>query len=855
MIDVTLRGLLSRKLRTVLTIIAIVLGVSMISGTYMLTDTLNTAFNQIFQTADRNIDAVVVPTSAVGGSTSRQAPPAPLPASLLAVVQHTPGVAQAEGEIAASAMIYDLNGNSIGAIGGAPTLLFSVASPRFRSTTLVSGHWPHGNQLVIDTATFAKHHLHLGQAIKVVAAGPAARVTISGTTRFGKTGNLGGADTIDLPLPVAQRITDQAGKYDQISVATAKGVTPSELVQRIRARIPPSLRGRTKVETGVQSAKSLSNSISQGLSFLTIALLVFGGIAVFVGAFIIFNTFSITIAQRVREIALLRTLGATRAQVLRSVLLEAFLVGVASSLIGLVAGIGLAQLLHLAFKAFGADLPTAGLVLQTRTVIVAMLVGVVVTMVAGFFPALRATRIPPIAALREGAELPRSRFARWAPWIAGIIGTLGVLILGAGVFGSFAGAGTRLAVIGVGAALFFLGVAMVSSTLIRPMASILGWPIERMTNVTGRLARDNAARNPTRTAVTAAALMIGLGLVSFVTIFAAELRTSADLAVNREIAGIYSIYSDQGAYIPHGVAGAVARIPGVGAVSAVNGDVARVDGSVINVDGVQPSSIQRIYHFQWKQGTDAAVRGLGPTGALISDTFASAHKLSIGSTLLVTTTTNKHLTFRVAGIYKASQILTDVTLRYDTVRADWGQHLDDIVSANPLPGTNQQVVQRKIAVLLKSQFPVAAVHSQQQIKQNSEKSVNQLLTLIYVLLAMSVLVSLFGIVNTLVLSVYERTREIGMLRAIGTTRGQIRWMVRWESVITAVIGAVLGLIVGIVLAVIVTEALTTQGIVFTLPIGSLLIWVVFAVIFGIIAAAFPARRAARLDILQAIAYE
>jgi putative ABC transport system permease protein len=396
---------------------------------------------------------------------------------------------------------------------------------------------------------------------------------------------------------------------------------------------------------------------------------------------------------------------------------------------------------------------------------------------------------------------------------------------------------------------------MVSPRLIGPLAVGLGWPIERLTNVTGRLARENVARNPTRTAVTAAALMIGLALVSFVTIFAAELTASADAAVNREIAGTYSIYNDQGQPMPRTVEAAVAHVPGVGAVSALNADVARVNGSVTNVNGVQPASILSVYHFQWKQGTDAAVRGLRSTSALISDTFASGHKLNVGSTLRVTTPTNKHLVFRVAGIYKASQILADVALPYDTVRADWSQKFDQIVSANPKSGVNQKAVQGRIEALLKSQFPVATVHSQQQIKQNSERNVNQLLTLIYVLLAMSVLVSLFGIINTLVLSIYERTREIGMLRAIGTTRTQVRWIVRWESVITAVIGAVLGMIVGIVLAAIVTQGLASQGIVFTLPIGSLLIWVVFAIVFGIVAAAFPARRAARLDILQAIAYE
>ena len=848
-----LRGLLARKLRTALTMIAIVLGVSMISGTYVLTDTINAAFLNIFSTADRRIDAVIVSNAIVSSNFST---PPPFPQSLLRTIQHTDGVALAEGEIGDVAQLYDLSGKSIGASGGAPTLLFSVASPRFRQSTIVQGHWPRGAELVLDKDTFAKHHLRLGQVVKLAAGGPAERMTLVGTTRFGTVGNLGGAATIDMQLAVAQRVSGKIGKLDEIAVAASPGVTPQALVQRLRLRIPADLRNRTKVETGTQNAADSSNAIARALNFLTIALLVFGGIAVFVGAFIIFNTFSITVAQRAREFGLLRTLGSTRAQVLTSVMFEALLIGVVSSLIGLGCGLFLAQGLNAAFKSFGVDLPNAGLVVQTRTVTVALLVGTLVTLLAGFVPAIRATQVPPIAALREGATLPRGRFARFVPFIAAGLTAIGLGLLAWGVLGAVSTTGERLTLIGFGAALLFLGIAMISPQLVRPLASVLGWPIERFTSITGRLARENTVRNPSRTAVTAAALMIGLALVGFVTIFAAELRKSADDAVNREVAGTFSVYNDTGNLMPHSAAAALAGVPGVAAVSALNGDAARIDGAgVTNVNGIQPTSVLQVYRFQWVQGTNTTVRRMGPNDALIGDTFASDHKLTVGSLLHVTTTVGRHDTFRVTGIYKTAQVIAAVVVPYDTFRRDWEQPKDELVSLTLRPGANMASVQHRIDALLKSRYPQVASHSQVQIKQRAESNVNRLLGLIYVLLAMSVLVSLFGIINTLVLSVYERTREIGMLRAIGTTRTQVRWIIRWESVITAVIGAVLGLLLGIVLAALVTQGLSNQGIEFALPIGQLLIWVVFAIVFGIIAAAFPARRAARLDVLGAIAYE
>jgi putative ABC transport system permease protein len=473
-------------------------------------------------------------------------------------------------------------------------------------------------------------------------------------------------------------------------------------------------------------------------------------------------------------------------------------------------------------------------------------------------PAIRATRVPPIAALREGAVLPRSRFARYTPFVAALLTALGILLLVIGIFANISSAGQRLSLIGAGAALLFLGVAMLSPKLVGPLADVIGWPIDRATNITGRLARENAVRNPGRTAVTAAALMIGLALVGFVTIFAAELVKTADDAINRNFAGSFIIATAQRSPIPGGVKTAVAHVPGVGAVSAIKLDAANIQGmGGQTVAGIQPQTIRAIYRFQWKKGSAATLSAMAadPHAALVDDTTAGNSKLHVGSIVHVTTTVGVHDSFTIIGIYKNNVLFSGVGIPYDTFQRDWRQRSDFELFLSAAPGANIAATKARLAAVLKTQFPAAQVQTTADLKKQQQTSLNQLLALIYLLLAMSVFVSLFGIINTLVLSVYERTREIGMLRAIGTTRRQVAWMVRWESVITSVIGAVLGLVLGIVLAMLVTAGLSSQGIEQTIPIGQLLIWVVFAILFGIVAAIFPARRAARLDVLEAVSYE
>jgi putative ABC transport system permease protein len=643
------------------------------------------------------------------------------------------------------------------------------------------------------------------------------------------------------------------GRLDEIAVAAKPDVAESDLVRQIEGILPPG----TQVKTAGEQAQADAAETNEFITFLQGFLLAFGGIALFVGAFVIANSLSITIAQRTRELATLRTLGASRRQVLGSIVVEALVVGTVASVIGLFLGLLLAKGLFRLFDAVGFTLPNTGLVFLGRTVVVALLAGILVTLLASLRPAIRATRVPPIAAVREGATLPPGRFARFRGLGALLTAIAGFAALLYGLFGSGLDTTQILIWMGLGALLIFLGVALFSSRLVRPLAAALGWPAARFGGAAGGLARDNARRNPQRTGSTAAALMIGLALVTLVATLAAGIvQTFRGAVVDlwKDSQSDYGITAQNNfSPIPTAASEAAAKAPGVESVMNVRVGEALVFGAAEAVTAVDPTARENIA-LAWKDGSQDVLANLGSDGAFVDDGFAEDNALSVGSLVAMTFPNGDLDTYTVEGIFDpptGGSPFGSVTIS----SSSWDEHVENPRNLYSFIAMQGDVTEANTAALetALTDFPNAKVQTREEFIDNQISGLSSVLNILYVLLALSIVVSLFGIVNTLVLTVFERTREIGMLRAIGMTRRQIRRMIRHESVITALIGAAIGIVLGIVLAALLIARVDFIDFVF--PTAQVVIFVVAAIVVGIVAAVFPARRAAKLDPLQAISYE
>ena len=843
-----LRGMAKRRLRTLLSAVAVMLGVAMIAGTYVQTDQISSAFVDLQRAANQGSDVVIRPHEEFESGFTM---PDPLDEALVRRVAAVPGVDAVAADLWEGASLI-VDGEKVGS-DFAPNALASVTGPPFDPMEVVGGRTPSGpGEILLDTHTAEKYGIAIGEGVEIATRSGVQPARLVGTYVYGDGLSLGGAIVIAATLEQVQTWSDREGQVSSIMAAGTDGVGAAELRRRIAAVLPAQLDVLTAAADSDKQAAQINDAIG---SFLTPALLALAGAAVLVGAFIIFNTFSITVAQRTQEFALLRSLGATRSQLMTVVAGEAALIGVAASLVGLALGLGFSKLLGALFDAAGIGIPRGDMELAPRTVAISLAVGIGVTMVAAVVPALRATRVAPVLAMQAGSAVPARR-RRWVGWASAATTVLGLAVLIAGLF-SAGSAESRMGSMAGGVVLLFVGIALSARYLVRPIAAVAGWPIERLFHETGRLARENAVREPGRTATTAAALMVGIGLVVFVAVFADGLKSSMRGSFDDRIRAEYVVRSDSMSSADPQTAAAADRvraIQGVRSASAqrfaqvqINQD--ELSAATDMVNGISIATLGDWYAFDWRTGDDGSLDELasGPN-AVVEEQFAETHDIEVGEGFLVTSPSGRRVNVTAVGIYRDPMILQ-------------GFVVDDAMFDRIAPSADPWLVwvrsddgaelHAQLNTVV-AEFSGLKAQTRGGYEDDASGQLDQMVYLLYALLAMSVVISLFGIANALFLSIHERTREFGLLRALGTTREQVRRLVRYESVITAVIGGLLGIGIGLLFAFLMTSALSDLGLGFSVPLVQLAGFLVLAIVVGILGAVVPARRGARIDILRAL---
>ncbi len=849
MVRMALRGLLARKLRTALTGFAVVIGVAFVSGTFVFTDTINESFTDLFERVSKGVDVNVTANNPVEGDFGGRIQP--LPEGTLDKVEAAPGVEAAAPRFETVVSIFDEQRERLGG-DGPPSIVFSANEERFDPQTYVEGGPARdAGQVTLDEATADREGFEVGDTILIGGRQPATEYEISGITNVGDQKSIG-IQSLSMPLEEVQKIAQEPGAVSEVVVAAEGGTSPEQL----KAAIAGALGDTAVVRTGKEQADESASDITDSLGFLKIGLLVFAGVAVLVGGFLIFNTFAVTVAQRSREFALLRTLGASRRQVLNSVIAETLVIGFLASVAGILAGLLLAPALRSLLASFGIELPSTGTVIAPRTVIVGLLVGMIATLVSGLVPARRATQVEPVEAMRDAVLPGAKRVSRKRLVVSGGVIGLGLAALLLGLFGGASGSAAA-SLLGLGVVVMIFGVALLAPVLVRPLARVIGAPLQRFQGMPGRLARENAERQPQRTAITASALMIGLALVVFTAIFAAGLRGSIDKVIDEQLSrsALIVTHDDGFSPVPSGVSEQLARTEGVTVVSPMRWDQANVDGAgdSVPVTGVDPATVTQLFEPEIASGDLQALASLRDDQAFASDSWAESNGFELGDELQVTTPSGKRMSYELTGTYDNQVgMLGEFLVTNATMTNDWNQPDDAFILAG---GQGKPETLAKAAEESLADYPVAKAQTLAEYKDETADQVNQLLGLVYALLSLSVIVALLGIVNTLALAVHERTRELGLLRAVGMSKRQVRRMVRAESVITALIGAALGLVLGIVFAVVVSRPLADEGFVLTFPIGTLVTLSILAALAGVLAAIPPARRASRVDVLRAVTTE
>ncbi len=853
MLNVTLKGLMAHKIRLATTAIAVLIGVAFMSGTLVLTATIGATFDGLYADINAGTDVVVRSAESVNAGQGIGDSRAAIDESVLPTVQAVDGVRVAEGGVGGYAQYVGRDGKAVGNPNrGAPTLGFSWQDDdALNPLNLATGTAPRGpDEVVMDKATADKEDFSVGDRVTVLTQAGSKQFTISGIARFGEVDSPLGATLAVFALPTAQEELGLPGKFSQISAAADEGVSQSELAARVQEVLPPGL----EAVTGEDLTKEQQSQTRDALGFFNTFLLVFAIIALFVGSFLIYNTFSIIVAQRSREMALLRAIGARRRQVLGSVMIEALVTGLVASVIGAVAGLGVALVLKGLFSALGIDIPASGLTIEAGALVVPIMVGVVITLASAFFPARRASKVPPVAAMRDVHVDESGRS------VARIV--VGVLVLGLGLLqlfiGLFAQPDNALAVVGGGAVFTFLGVAVLGPVIAAPVASIIGWPIQKLRGSTGVLARQNAMRNPKRTSATAAALMIGVGLVSFILIFWSSATDSIRSTVDQGFVGDFVVQSNAGLQggLPPELATQIRALPESGTVAVIRVTPAEVDGSGTLLPGIDPANFGAIANLDVRSGS---LDDLETDGTIaVYDQTAKDKGWVVGDTVPVLFPDTGSQDLKVVATYHDQNVLqggSSYVVGLATYEPNTQVQLDASVFVKLAPGVSEADGRAALEEVAKP-YPSAEVQTKVEFADSIVGQVTSLLLLVIVLLLLAVVIALIGIANTLALSIFERTRELGLLRAVGMTRSQLRSTVRWESVIIALLGTFLGLVIGLFFGWALVRALADQGFGgLTIPYFWLAVVLVVAFGAGVVAAIFPARRASRLNILRAISSE
>jgi len=849
MFKLTWKGLWAHKLRFALTGLAVILGVAFMAGTQILTDTMGKTFDGIFESANQGVDVVVRRAAAVKSDFGEEVRER-VDTATLAKIRAVPGVDAAAGSIQGQAALVGPDGKADAAQGFGGVIGANwVEDQRLNPFTIATGNAPRSpDDAVIDQATFDRDHHVLGDTITVLGKGAPRPLTVVGTATFGDVGGLPGVTLVGVTDATAQELFAEPGTYDSVVVASDGSVSADALSARISTTLGDD--AKFEVLTGAADTAKSKADLEKGLGFFNTFLMAFAYIALFVGMFIIYNTFSIVVAQRAKDMAMLRAIGASRAQVVRSVVFESVAVGVIASAIGLAVGVLMSFGLRALLSAVGLEVPSGPIVITPSTVLTAFVVGTAITVASALWPAVRSSRVKPIAALRDVAiDVSGSSLARTGAGLA-VLG-LGVASFAAGILG----AGSALVLIGFGTVATIIGVFVLGPVLAIPLMHVLGTPIQKISGTTGRLARENAKRNPKRTSATASALMIGVALVGFITILASSTKESIGSTLSKSLRADYVVASGSfgnGGLSPE-IEADLSALPEVAAVSPLRSSPVEVSDASSQVAAVDTQTIGQVADLGVTAGRLADVSG---ASVAVEDRKAEHDGLAVGDTITMTFARTGPVELTVRALIDRPPPGADgvvYVVGLDTYEANVTDQFDRQVFVKVADGVSPTQGKAALDTVL-TRWPNGTLQDQAAFRQSITGQIDVILNLIYGLLGLAIVIALIGIANTLALSVHERRRELGLLRAVGMTRPQVRSAIRWESVMIALMGTFLGFALAVAGSWGIISAIKGDSpISLVVPPVQLTVIVVLASVAGVLAAVGPARRAAKLDILAAIA--